>query len=151
MQGEWRRPSNSGHYELVAIGTAARGPIPAGTSLYRIVTRGAWYQYHFDNNPLPAEHSSITLADVPIADERLAALAVTLRRWLAEPMEFRHDLSTEHGRGVQISLTVDAGKNCSLQKPVFAFRCETSSMISCVRWVIDQTCVRILAESIESR
>jgi len=119
--------------------------------LYKIVARGTWYQHHFHANSGPDDRSSIALTDVPILDQQLAALAAVLRRWLAKPHEFHHDLSADASQLVEISLTVEPDKICSVEKPVFAFRCVNSSIVACARWVIDQTCVRILAESIESR
>jgi hypothetical protein len=147
---EWRLDSSNG-WQHVA-GRAGGTPSQAHLVTEVTMAGGFWDRERVflgqEFGPELVPDFTVKLPQVLIGRDKLADLRRQLLQWLEQPREIRCDLAVGTGQEFTLSLRVESDIICSMEKPVCTVRYSASQMTCQWKAVVDQSCIRLLAESI---
>ncbi len=97
-----------------------------------------------------AEEYSVELSQVEIARGDLLGARTALNQWVRAPFDLELKLSAMPDHRLSMSLRPEPGTVSTIDKPVCRFRFSTAHLTGECAWVVDQSCIRIFVEGIES-
>jgi hypothetical protein len=143
---EWELPSNSGR--SMVSGTLKRVHDDAidRSLLFDMSFRGEAFDKYEEGGLV--KNYDISMNQVAISQSRLSHNVSLLSDWLKTPRELELDFSDTPQQTFMISLRKRDDVISSVEKPVCTVSCE-SFLLKCeIGFVVDQSCIRILRDSL---
>jgi hypothetical protein len=147
----WSISSNSGWQNLSGRLKAVVGERADSVYLFEIVYTALFWDRRDAHCERLVDDLTLRFHQVPMSGEKVLLLRSDLARWLQSPCEISRVLSPEPEgqRGCSVFIGPDKALISSAQKPVFRMTFGASAAPTQVQFVVDQSCLRLLYESLE--
>jgi hypothetical protein len=147
LGSEWAIPSNSGRSMVSASLKRVHDTAEERLLLFDVRCRRESFSQYCEGE-LVADYD-ILLHQVALSKRDVSQNVALLTDWLQTPRELELAFSARHQTFI-VSLRKQEGVYSSVEKPVCSVSCQSFLLKCQIGFVVDQTCIRILRDSLSA-